>query len=216
MATAVSKALASKSAQASIKARANNMAKSKIAEAAKALRQKFRDKAPALRKDFIEAYAVPAVAGVVGAHALDFTVGAMPWAQGAKGDLLKGGAAIAIGVFGKRFVKSPYLQAAAVGGATVNLYKLTSRLFNRTATGTLNGLFGNDGDADLNLSGLVDSNSGRLTAVQLTDPSGATALGYMDNAGNVFNSAGQSLNGVPAEDGPLGGYGTNDEDDPRY
>lgn len=183
----IAKALSSPAAQASIRARAASRARAQIKEAASKMRARFQRAAPALRKDLVESYVLPAGVGAVGALALDM-VTPKKFGVGAKGDLLKGVVAIGAGVLGRKFVRSPYLHHAAVGAATISLYKLLTRVTNRTSAGTLAGIL--DASSDNDLAGLPDESE-----VSGTDEEIA---GYEDELGNLYDAEGNALNAIEA------------------
>lgn len=189
MATAVQKAISSPAGQAAVRGRAAAIARKKVEEATKAMRERFKKAAPALRKDVIESFAVPAATGAAGALALDMTLGRLPYVSGAKGDIMKGTVAVLVGTVGKKYIKSPYLHSAAVGAATVNLYKLATRALNRAGDKKLSSLLAGDDDSDLssasNRAGgnLIDV-AAEPVLVSLTD--GRTVRAYPTSSGDFI------------------------------
>ncbi len=188
MASAIQKALANPKAQAAIKSRATSLARKKTEEAVKAVRAKFRAAVPALRKDLIESHVVPAAIGAGGAIASDLLFGRFGKniSGGARGDVIKVAAAIGIGYFGRKVVKTPYLSHASVGAATVGLYKLASRIANRAGAGTLNGLLTETHDMDL--AGYQE-----LMPVNVQYSDGSVLSGLQDGIGNLYDSNGYAL-----------------------
>ncbi|MBA4286407.1 MAG: hypothetical protein C0434_12855 [Xanthomonadaceae bacterium] len=197
MATAIQKALQSPKAQAAIRGRAAAIARQKTEEAVKAVRERMRKAAPVLRRDVLEAYLLPAAAGAGGAMALDMAakvVGPKVGA-GARGDVVKTAVAIAVGHFGRKAVRTPWLQHAAIGAATVNLYNLAARVMNRAKAGTLNGLMTESHNMDLaGYPGMVP------VAIHTTD--GQVLNGLQGVDGSLYDSDGRL---VPMLAGPEGG-----------
>lgn len=151
MATAIKKLMNDPKAQAAIRSRAAGIARKKIDEATKAARAKFRAAAPVIKRDIVQAQLVPAAVGAGGAVAADmlFNRFGKKLSGGAKGDVLKVAAAVGLGYVGGKVIKSPHVGNAALGVATVGLYKLLTRMTNRAKVGTLSGLLAEDHDADL-------------------------------------------------------------------
>jgi hypothetical protein len=139
------KALSSLEAQRLIKTRATFLAKKMTDEAKKELVEKFKAKAPQLRKDAIERLGIPTITGVAGQLAADLVFDRFQWASGAKGDVLKILTGAAVSVLGPKVTKTPYLQPAAVGMITISTYKLVGRAFTALGKGKpLSGLFEDD------------------------------------------------------------------------
>lgn len=151
MATAVKKALSLPAVQSAIKARASSMATKRVKEEVSKARAKFRAAAPMIRKDVIEAQLIPAGVGAVGAVGFDLVFSKLGTrvAGGARGDVIKAAAAIGAGFGLSKITKNPHVQHAALGAATVNVYKLLTRIGQRTAAGTLAGLMSESHDMDL-------------------------------------------------------------------
>ncbi len=197
MATAVSKALSSPKAQSAIRARATNLAKTKVAEALKSAREKFKRSAPALSKDIVQSFVIPGVAGTAGAIGVDMVLDRFQPLAGAKGDIAKIAAGIAAGTAGRKLLKSnPYLHSAALGVVIVNTYKLATRLMNRGVSGRgLKGLL-DDGD-NMDLAGYPDNmgmaGHGQMEAVNIALKDGSYITGFEDRAGNLYDQDGRLI-----------------------
>lgn len=208
MATAtLRKSLSSPGTQRAIAAKAKKIASEKIAAA----RERFRKAAPALKKDVLEAFIIPTGYGVAGAMAGDFVLDRFQVLGGAKGDISKILAALAIGTAGRKYLKGVRgVHEAAIGMLIVNTYKLGTRLVNRGTAGVpLSGLLDDNSNADLTgywgnttvLNGL-----GRLDAVNLQLADGSVVPGYQDDAGNLYDEEGalivledEQMSGLPSE-----------------
>lgn len=151
MATAVKKALSLPAVQSAIKSRASSMATKRVKEEVSKVRAKLRASAPMIRRDVVEAQLIPAGVGAVGAVGFDllFSKLGARIAGGARGDIIKTAVAIGSGFALSKVTKNPHVQHAALGAATVNVYKLLTRVGTRTAAGTLAGLMSESHDMDL-------------------------------------------------------------------
>ena len=205
MATAaVKKAQAS---QAAVARRASVIAKQKVAEATKELREKFKRAAPQLRKDVMESFVLPGLSGVVGAVGADMVMDRFKPLAGAKGDIAKILAGVTVGTLGRKLVKTPYLHCAALGITVVNGYKLATRLINRASTGQgLSGLLDDGDNRDLIGTGAQNPGS-RLEEVNIYLRDGSQTRGYQDTAGNLYDANGAfissgnapALNALPSD-----------------
>lgn len=201
---ATASATAQKTA-ASIRAKANHIAKQKTAEAIKAMKERFKKAAPQLRADVVERFAIPGAAGIAGAVAADVVLDRIKPLAGAKGDIAKLLAGVTVGTLGPKVVKSPYIHHAAFGIVVVNGYKLVTRLTNRLATGQgLSGLLDDDSNADL-----IGAGRPPLERVNILLNDGARIDGYQDAAGNLYDASGTligpgnsqpALNALPSDD----------------
>lgn len=212
MASAVKSALSSPKAQSAIRARATSLAKVKVAEATKQIREKFKRNVPALSKDIVQSFVIPGVAGTAGAIGVDIVMDRFQPLAGAKGDIAKIMAGITVGTVGRKLLKNqPYVHQAALGVVIVNAYKLATRLMNRTTSGVgLKGLL--DDGSNMDLAGFPSSSDqGQLEAVNILLTDGSYTTGYQDAGGNLFDENGglivgdddaSGVNGIPFYEAP--------------
>jgi len=211
MATAVAKALSSPKAQSAIRARATNIAKTKVAEATKQLREKFKRAAPAMSRDLVQSFLIPGAMGTAGAIGVDMVLDRFQPLAGAKGDIAKILAGVSVGTAGRKLLRnSPYVHSAALGVVIVNTYKLATRLMNRGVAGKgLKGLL--DDDSNMDLAGYPDTagdlaGTGQLEAVNIALTDGSYTTGYQDSAGNLYDENGGLIVGEAPELGALPYY----------
>lgn len=195
------------SSQAAVARRASHIAKKKVAEVTKNLREKFKRAAPQLRKDVMESFVLPGLSGVVGAVGTDMVMDRFRPLAGAKGDIAKILAGVTVGTLGRKLVKTPYLHSAALGITIVNGYKLATRLINRASTGQgLSGLLDDGDNRDLIGAGSSAPTS-RLEEVNIYLRDGSQTRGYQDAAGNLYDANGAfissgnapALNALPSD-----------------
>lgn len=214
MATAVRSALSNPKARSAIARRAGQIAKVKIAEAAKSYRDRLKRVAPALSKDVIEAYVIPGATGVVGAIGVDMVLDQFKPLAGAKGDISKILAGITAGTVGRQVLKgNKYVHGLAMGVVIVNTYKLATRVMNRTVAGKgMAGLLTDGSNQDL--AGFPEDNGWEPVNILLAD--GTTTQGFQDAQGYLYDANGAqivadggevaapALQGLPFYDLPAG------------
>lgn len=189
MATAIQKALNSKAGQAAIRGKSAAAAR-RAGEKVKAeMMRKLRaakSRAKPAAKDLMSIAINPVATGAVGALGLDMAARFSPVPlQGARGDVGKAVIAIAAGYFGKPYIKSEYFQSACLGAAIVNAHRFATRVVMRAQNGTLPGIFAVANDADLaGLDAMVEA----VRPVAITFESGHVEAGFIDSAGNLFDS----------------------------
>lgn len=208
-ATARKNLLSDPATQRAIAARAANLAKKKIGQAKAEIRERFKRAAPALRKDVLEAFVIPGGAGVAGAIGVDFVLDRFQPLSGAKGDIAKILAGVAVGTAGRKFLRNaPLVHHAALGVVVVNTYKLVTRLVNRAVAGRgLSGLLDDGDNADLAGYWGNTTHLNGLDPVAITLSDGRVISGGQDSNGNVYDESGallvfedEQLQGIPYQD----------------
>lgn len=190
MATQIDKALDSKKGQQRIRSKASAIARAKVKAAEDKLRAKLkkaRSSAKPVVRDLVSIGLDPVLTGAAGATALDVACKFAPLPlDGARGDLIKAGAAIAVGYLARGHIKTPYLQNAAIGAAIVNANRLAMRVVNRAQAGQLSSLFTDHSDMDLaGLAGLAAVP--KIRPVGIRFEGGHVEPGFVDQSGQLFD-----------------------------
>lgn len=169
-------------------------------------RRRLRERGPKLTREFLQGIARPVGAGAAGAIGADMLLDRFRLFGGAKGDVAKLVAGLAIGFANQQTLRSADLQNAANGIVVINAYKFGTRLLNRGVSGKgLAGLMADDSNSDL--AGFWNGDAAGYEAVAIEFTDGSAALGYRDAYGNVYDQQGallafddeQELQGLPAD-----------------